>query len=234
MFLGQREWKDTPTSKRPATTWRGRGQLFMALGLFAPSQGATVVAPWATGRPICAGSSITAEHRVYFRDLLDLPFDARSGSVDVLALLAALPVTPRSVIEQVFSDHGRKSEFQQRYGQLDLSKIDWVLAELTASGVAGATVDPGFASWTHNVERRLEGFSVDGWACIDVRPDIVAQWAAHKTWKTPPVLLDGFTFAGLHLMEGHTRIGVLRGALSVAAIDAASVHAAWIGRVNRN
>ena len=154
--------------------------------------------------------------------------------MDALRALG-LPV-PEPVLEQVCSDHGRNCEFQSQYGALDLGSLRWSLENRAASELKEATVYEGFQRWAESVEARVQSFKFksSGWACIDVRREIVAHWETYHTWLRPPVFIDAEVLGrgpGLHLMGGHTRLGILRGLVNHGVIPLGSHHAAWIGTI---
>jgi hypothetical protein len=166
-----------------------------------------------------------------FSDLMDLPFDPRSDLIELDAVISALPNTPEAVARQVFVDHGRKEEFQAAYGCLDISAIEWKQVKRPAVEICSASVLPLFRRWFEGVGHRPERFEAEGWACIDSRPAVVAHWAEHSTWITPPVLiygeLEGGT--GLRLIEGHTRVGLLAGLIKRQVLSGNSSHLIWLG-----
>jgi transcriptional regulator GlxA family with amidase domain len=56
------------------------------------------------------------------------------------------------------------------------------------------------------------------------------DWKKHSTWVAPSVFLQNVGNLGpLHLVEGHTRLGTLRGTLEHGLISAESLHSAWVG-----
>ena len=66
--------------------------------------------------------------------------------------------------------------------------------------------------------------------CIDPRDAVVSHWKKHSTWVAPPVFLQNVVNLGpLRLIEGHTRLGTLRGTLEHGVISAESLHSAWVG-----
>lgn len=165
-----------------------------------------------------------------FCDLLDLPYNSRTGVVDISALTQALPHMPESVLRQVLSEHGRKENFQKQYGTINLQTVTWRLLTLTAAELTRASVNRAFENWVNAVSARLSRFEQSGWPCIDVRSDVVSHWKDKRTWSEPPVLLQNVKMLGpLHLMEGHTRLGTLRGALQHGLIAVESRHSAWVG-----
>lgn len=168
-----------------------------------------------------------------FSGLLQLPFNPKSDTVDLRAILSALPDTPEEVARQAYSDHGRKDDFQSAYGCLDLSAIEWKQVECPAAEICSASVLPSFQQWFLNVGRRAERFEAEGWACIDVRRAVVSHWEKHETWVLPPVLILGDLMGstGLQLIEGHTRVGILAGLVRREILSRDSGHVVWLGAI---
>ena len=165
-----------------------------------------------------------------FSDLMSLPFDERSGDIDVKAIQSCLPEVPLSVAVQVYSEHGRKPAFQTQYGSLTISKINWQLLKVPASELVAASSQ--FEGHVQNVSTRAVSIGTSGWNCLDPRPDVVAHWREHRTWLVPPILTNPSLLIGhgaLWLMEGHTRIGTLKGLLNEGYVSPDSLHQAWIG-----
>jgi hypothetical protein len=84
-----------------------------------------------------------------------------------------------------------------------------------------------------NLEGGGERLREKGWSCIDVRTEVVAHWQEHRTWLSPPVFLDG-TLVGsenpYRLVEGHTRVAILKGLLEHGLIEPDSTHRIWYGQ----
>ena len=169
-----------------------------------------------------------------FSDLLDLDYDEGSGRVSADAIAKRLPGAPGAV-QEVYIDHGRKEQFQAQYGSININEITWAKVSLPASEIVECSMYHWFSNWASNVARRPESFGKAGWRCIDVRPNIVDHWSKFHTWLEPPVLLDASLLGrphGLHLMEGHTRIGILRGLISHGVLQSDSQHFIWRGMSN--
>jgi len=166
-----------------------------------------------------------------FADLLLLPQTA-TGRIDQEAARDALPDMPYDVLEQVIVDHGANDDFQRQYGHLDLEVIGWELRRTEASALIAATVFNDFAPWFESVARRTRHVLNAGWRCIDTREAVVDHWREHLTWIRAPVFLQvgpGGSAATLHLVEGHTRLAVLRGLVDLRVVKPESTHEAWIG-----
>lgn len=168
---------------------------------------------------------------MYYSDLLNIKRD-RGDKVSIVALRSLELKIPDDVLEQFCSDHATKNEFQEQYGQLNLEKISWELRSFKAGDLVLVNIYHRFRNWTKNVELRLQHFDSDSWNCIDTRKAVIDHWTTNRTWLRPPILLDGLHFdlpGQLHLVEGHTRIGILRGLVLQGIVSADSMHEAWIG-----
>ena len=166
-----------------------------------------------------------------FPDLLALKYDPRSDVIDRGALAERLPDTPEVALE-VYSDHGRKGDFQEQYEGIEISRLRWERVELTARDLLDCSIFPGFSEWVDTVAHRIEDFAQDGWSCIDVLPEVVKHWQEHRTWLVLPVFLDHSLIPqgeGLHIMEGHTRLGILRGLVDRGIVAASTRHWIWRG-----
>lgn len=167
-----------------------------------------------------------------FRDLLHLPYNARTGNIDLEAILDRLPNTPVEVAEQAYQDHGRNTDHQQAYGELDIGSLAWSKKELAASNIQSCFVLSRFSDWPCSVSQRLDRFQHKGWKCIDGREEVQKHWQERQTWIVEPIFLQRQLVGeeeGLHLFEGHTRLGVLRGLLRRSFFSRDSVHTVWYG-----
>lgn len=168
-----------------------------------------------------------------FFSLMNLSY-AESGRIDLDALRQALPSTPENVLNQVYADHGRNCAFQRQYRHLDIGRIEWKLERVSGEEIVACTVWPEFQDWFDSVACRVNAFATQGWNCIDIRSDVRLSWECERTWIRPPILLSGAIAPlapRLHLVEGHTRIGLLSGLIAVDVLSGMSEHLVWIGRV---
>lgn len=165
-----------------------------------------------------------------FKDLLDLAYDENTEQIDIEALQKELPETPKCVLEQVYSAHGRKYDFQEQYAEIDISSLVWEKTSIPACKIISCTYYQVFRSWFENVASRAENFYENSWKCVDTRQEVVKNWQNENTWIIPPVFISGKTKDKLHLIEGHTRVGLLKGLVDKNIISNKSNHEVWIGR----
>jgi hypothetical protein len=134
---------------------------------------------------------------------------------------------PDDILEQFLYDHGDNAAFVNDYGSIDLREIRWQLETIPAADFhelpTGAT-DAGC----------IEEFAKNPVHWVTVRPLEVGQhWEEHGTWLRPPLLIDRRLLdpsdSGLQVVEGRTRVGVLRGRLR-EGLSVASHHQVWVGR----
>lgn len=176
-----------------------------------------------------------ARYRVrYFGDLLQLPWEP-SGQIEARALReVALPM-PDEVLEQFCLDHGRNEDFQSQYRHLDLHRLKWTCHEVSGETLVTATVFPRFAPWVASVSRRAVRISEEGWSAADRRVAIAEHWRVSRTWIRPPILIARKAVRHgpqpLHLVEGHTRLGLLGGLIGTGWISPSATHRAWIGEM---
>ena len=167
-----------------------------------------------------------------FRDLMDVTHDT-CDRIDRRELERLLPSTPGDVLEDLYSDHGRKVDSQRLYGALDINRMSWMRVSAVARSICDASMHPEFERWYRTVVNRcLENYSSSGWPCIDTRPDVVRHWSEHRTWRRAPVFFDESVIhrgRPLHLVEGHTRSATLTGLVSVGALREESEHSIWLG-----
>lgn len=133
---------------------------------------------------------------------------------------------PDDVLEQFLYDHGDNAAFLDDYGSIDLREITWRLETVPAAdfhGMQTGASDDGC----------IEQFAENPVHWVSVRPrEVGLHWEEHGTWLRPPLLIDRRFLApshnGLQVLEGRTRVGVLRGRLR-EQLRVAPYHQAWVG-----
>jgi hypothetical protein len=168
---------------------------------------------------------------MYFEELLILKKD-ECGLMDYNELLNLLPNTPEDVLSQFFYDHGRNCYFQEQYSHLEINKLKWREIELKADEIIKSSFYESYSNYIIEVSGRLNKFEKEDFFCIDIREKVVNNWKKEKTWLKSPIFLDAKLVAKsnkLHLVEGHTRFGILKGLLSKKIISKDSIHKVWFG-----
>lgn len=167
-----------------------------------------------------------------FKDLMGLHSD-QAGNIDIDELILKLPNTPRDVLEQFYRDHGRKDQFQEQYSELDIYNLSWELISVTFDEISCATVFPGFQEWVNTCYIKSCGVSIDSdWKLIGHTKQTVMYWEHNRTWKRAPLFLelDYELDYGLHLVEGHSRFGCLKGLVSKGLIPENKTHKVWLAK----
>lgn len=172
---------------------------------------------------------------MYLRELLRLRRSPTGGvPIEVLRSLA-LPM-PDEVFEQFIVANGTRDEFQRQYGSLDLHAIGWKQVALTTSDLCSCSVSPLFAEHVDSVSDRTRAVYRRGWGDIGLSPSIANEWRERGTWNQSPVLVRGELVGSsraYHLVEGHTRIGTLRGLMHGGMLRMASTHQVWLGEATQ-
>ena len=135
---------------------------------------------------------------------------------------------PDDVVEQWLYDHSGHGPFLIDYGCLDLARLSWreesIPVEQFLTMPTGDSEADLIEELSQNPHYRSEVR----------RPQGVPQhWESHGTWLRRPVLIDRAVLAppaqGLQVIEGRTRVAVLRG-FTQRGRWVASTHAAWVAR----
>ncbi|MFG2260830.1 hypothetical protein [Streptomyces mirabilis] len=134
---------------------------------------------------------------------------------------------PDDVLEQFLFDHGDNGAFVRDYDSIDLLEVKWQLETIPAADFIRM---PTGASDAGCIEIYAE--NPVHWVKVR-RPEVGRHWEEHGTWLRPPILIARRLLdpsdSGLQVVEGRTRVGVLRGRLR-EGLHVASHHQAWVGR----
>lgn len=138
---------------------------------------------------------------------------------------------PADVVEQWLYDHAGNESFLRDYGLVDLARITWQVEALSLDLLMELPTGPSDAD-------AIEYFARDPEHWIAVRQHgqragVAEMWDLHGTWKRWPLVLDraalGPSGHGFQLVEGRTRVGVMRGRSRQGSF-VADRHLVWIGR----
>jgi hypothetical protein len=167
-----------------------------------------------------------------FENLLDLKCDKDNGIIDRDELVKLFPNTPGDVITQLYSDHGRNEYFQVQYKNIDLQKIKWELKQVKAIELVKCSYYEEYQNWFEGRTHKLDNFNKKNWDCIDTRQEVVKYWRENNTWLRKPIFINASLIKKdnkFHLVEGHTRVGILKGAVQNGILDIESTHEIWYG-----
>jgi len=167
-----------------------------------------------------------------FKELMSLEYCERTGKIPIDILIANNINAPSEVLEEVYSSHGRKDDFQFQYGEIELNDIKWQRISINGLEIIKCEYFQRFGNWIESVEARLKAWDEKSWDCIDTRKNIVLHWQNEKTWLTSPFFINSSLIQNtnnLHLVEGHTRLGILKGLITRNIIPADSKHLIWHG-----
>ncbi|MEV5898424.1 hypothetical protein [Streptomyces sp. NPDC052127] len=134
---------------------------------------------------------------------------------------------PDAVLRDFLFDHGDYGPFVDDYGHLDLSAVTWTLEAIPAADFHTMPTGESEAGL-------IEHFAQNPvyWATVK-GPEVDRHWEDHGTWRRAPLLIDRRLLnpsdSGLQVLEGRTRVGVLRGRLR-EQLHVAPEHQAWVGR----
>jgi hypothetical protein len=131
---------------------------------------------------------------------------------------------PPGVVDQLLFDHGAKDEFLEQYRHLNLLRLRWELRSVRASELILCTSHKEFSDRVRSVAEHPH------WTLEQYEKGYGRVW--DHSWMVPPLLLEGWLREPpqneLHLVEGHTRIGVLKGLVQLGEVPADSEHDAFV------
>ncbi|MEU3290479.1 hypothetical protein [Streptomyces longwoodensis] len=137
---------------------------------------------------------------------------------------------PDDVLRDFLFDHGDHGPSVDDYADFDLSAITWTLETIPAADFLAMPTGQSEAALIEHIAKNPVHW-------VAVRPpEIGRHWEAHGTWLRPPLLIDRHLLdpgsSGLQVLEGRTRVGVLRGRHRQQQ-NVASEHQSWVGRPGR-
>lgn len=137
---------------------------------------------------------------------------------------------PEQIFKQIYCGLSNDSRFQTLYGHLNIKSLKWDLvrlktAEFTTFGRNATYPD-------HMLEISEDFITCGNKFCIDAREEVAEHWLKFGTWDEPPMFIERSLISsdesGLHLMEGHTRLGTLLGAIKYGFVQLADTHEIYI------
>lgn len=138
-------------------------------------------------------------------------------------------VCPDEVAVELLPKHGQDDKFMEEYGGIDLRQVEWELQDWHADELNRVSV-------LGRMKERVEGVAenLPYWASAYEGHGDRWGWNTRGTWLTPPLVIGedllGIAGGGWRLVEGHTRLGALKGYLQNGVIGPRSKHSVWVGR----
>lgn len=168
----------------------------------------------------------------YLKDFTDLAEQCRERGGGLSAFLDADLVKaldwPRDVVEQWLYDHSGFGHFLTDYDGLDLITFTWHDEVVPAEQFFTMPTGPSEAGLIEEFAK-----NPDHWSEVRRHQGVPQHWAEHGTWLRRPLLIDRSLLhppgEGLQVIEGRTRVGVLRGFLERGR-EVAPRHRAWVAR----
>lgn len=138
---------------------------------------------------------------------------------------------PDDVAEQWLYDHAGNSSFLEDYGSVNLTRIRWDVETIPHEAFLTMPTGPSDGDYIEEIAANpIHYISV---RCHGTHVGVQQCWEIHGTWKRWPILIDSMLLdppiAGLQVIEGRTRVGVLRGLLRLGH-PVARQHLTWVGR----
>ncbi|MFI8977198.1 hypothetical protein ACIGO9_30245 [Nocardia asteroides] len=164
-------------------------------------------------------------------DLLGIPRPGETGAGTLKGFLSIPQVAglgwPEDVVDEWLWKLGSHLEFLDDYDSLELETVQWAREELPVTELVNLPTGPSEADlieYNANHHQYL----------LQQRPVAIAHaWNSSGTWLAPPLLIDrillGPSNTGLQIVEGRTRVGILRGRHRNGLFVAAR-HTVWVGR----
>ncbi len=138
---------------------------------------------------------------------------------------------PDDVLEQWLYDHAGNASFLVDYARLDLSLIRWGVEAVSTEALIRTPTGDSDAGCIDEYAK-----NPDHWIGVrkyGVHKGVASCWEKHGTWQRRPLLIDRSlvdSFAsGLQVVEGRTRVGILKGRHLNGDLVSAQ-HQVWVGR----
>ncbi len=137
---------------------------------------------------------------------------------------------PADVVRQWLWDHGDNGPFLRDYARVDLSRISWMLETVRTVDFDAMPTGPSDSDCIGDYARNHRHYLGLRQQC---HPEIVDSWENKGTWLVAPILISRLLLQppddGLQVVEGRTRVGLLRGRRR-DQLWVAEQHRAWVGR----
>ena len=142
---------------------------------------------------------------------------------------------PYCVFQEIYCGLSNDPEFQRLYGHIEIDKLEWRLIALKNDDFITLGRNATYPCHMLEVSEDYPLYKNGNEFPIDLREDVAAHWRKYGTWKEPPMLIERSLIcpneSGLHLMEGHTRVGTLLGAIKYGFVSLAETHQVYLASI---
>lgn len=170
---------------------------------------------------------------MFYRDLFQVfgpdPLNREEEGIAILRDKYGIEA-PEQIFKQIYCGLSNDPEFQALYGHLNLNSLKWDLVRVKTSELTKFDRNATYPDYMLEIS---EDFNTCGNNfCIDAREEVAEHWLKFGTWAEPPMFIERSLVSsgesGLHLMEGHTRLGTLLGAIKYGFVQLADSHEIYI------
>lgn len=173
---------------------------------------------------------------MFYRELKDIDFVSSTRGESIKRLKDEFGINaPNLVIEQFYLDHNNNDSFLELYGNIDLRTIKWALVEVSTENILAIDDAATCPDFVKDISENATLYNERGDEMIDIRNDVIQGWKNNGTWITPPIFIDGTKLKKqtkkLHLVEGHTRVGNLKGIVTNKLFELADFHKIYYGAI---
>ncbi|HHD0742208.1 TPA: hypothetical protein ACN190_003941 [Citrobacter freundii] len=170
---------------------------------------------------------------MFYRDLFQVfgpdPLNREEEGIAILRDKYGIEA-PEQIFKQIYCGLSNDPRFQALYGHLNLNSLKWNLVRVKTSELTKFDRNATYPDYMLEIS---EDFNTCGNNfCIDAREDVAEHWLKFGTWAEPPMFIERSLVSsgesGLHLMEGHTRLGTLLGAIKYGFVQLADSHELYI------
>lgn len=170
---------------------------------------------------------------MFYRDLPQVfgpdPLYKQEEGIDILKKNHGI-TAPQQIFEQIYCGLCTNERFQHLYGHIKIDSLRWDLVRLPTIEFTEVERNSTFPEYVLEISEDYKNcgaqFRIDG------REEIAEHWENHGTWDEPPMFIERSILSpnerGLHLMEGHTRLGTLLGAIKYGFVKLADTHEIYL------
>ena len=140
---------------------------------------------------------------------------------------------PDSVIEQFYLDHNNDDMFKSLYGDLDILKLKWSLIDVETERFLQIDKAASYPDFLEETSEDASHFDERGEKAIAHINEDLEYWKTYGSWSVPPIFINGHMLSNpttdFHLVEGHIRVGSLRGINKYKLLKITKMHKVYFG-----